>query len=349
MTIADLIKGVTVQDLTTFAREIPIPADFLLTQKIFPKVEVHDVMWRIKNQGRYVNAAKYRSYDASVVLADRQAWTTSTQGMLPALGQKLLVGEMEILLQEASRGADQDRLIELLYDDVERHVEAVNSRLELAAGDVLTDGKFSLAAENALTTDVDFLVPAANMPTAPVLWSDPTSDPIKDELGWLDYLDSISAPFPELVVTSRRAFSYLGRNNAYRAAYYGSVNPSTTPTATLTPQQVNVVRGNYSLPPIELYKGQVRVDGATVRPLPDDRWVMVPPDRNKWGQTMYGTTAESLVLSRGSNPEIIREDAPGLIITKGSQDDPPQVWTKGAAVAMPVLLAPDCHIVAKVL
>ncbi|WP_406379817.1 hypothetical protein [Streptomyces sp. NBC_01618] len=49
MTIADLIKGVTVQDLTTFAREIPTPADFLLTQTIFPKVEVHDVMWRIKN------------------------------------------------------------------------------------------------------------------------------------------------------------------------------------------------------------------------------------------------------------------------------------------------------------
>ncbi|MGW3657227.1 major capsid protein [Streptomyces sp. NPDC005151] len=349
MSIQDLIKGITVQDLTTFARTIPTPADFLLTQKIFPKVEVSDVMWRIKNQGRYVNAAKYRSYDASVVLADRQAWTTSTQGMLPALGQKLLVGEMEILLQEASRGADQDRLIELLYDDVERHVEAVNSRLELAAGDVLTDGKFSLAAENALTTDVDFQVPAANMPTAPVLWSDPTADAIRDELGWLDYLDSIGAPFPELVVTSRRAFSFLGKNNAYRAAYYGSVNPSTTPTASLTPQQVNVVRGNYGLPPIELYKGQVRVDGATVRPLPDDRWVMVPPDRTKWGQTMYGTTAESLVLSRGSNPEIVREDAPGLIITKGTKDDPPQVWTKGAAVAMPVLFAPDCHIVAKVL
>ncbi|MFC9099284.1 hypothetical protein [Streptomyces sp. NPDC057072] len=63
--------------------------------------------------------------------AERQAWTTSTQGMLPPLGQKLLVGEIEILLQEAQRGADADRVIELLYDDVERHVEAVDSRLEL--------------------------------------------------------------------------------------------------------------------------------------------------------------------------------------------------------------------------
>ncbi|MER6734624.1 major capsid protein [Streptomyces puniciscabiei] len=49
---------------------------------------------------------------------------------------------------------------------MERHVEAINSRLELAAGDVLTDGKFSLSGENGLTLDVDFGVPAANMPIA---------------------------------------------------------------------------------------------------------------------------------------------------------------------------------------
>ncbi|WP_316781276.1 hypothetical protein [Streptomyces sasae] len=104
------------------------------------------------------------------------------------------------------------------------------------------------------------------------------------------------------------------------------MNPSTTPTATLTPQQVNVVRDNYGLPPITLYKGQVRVDGVSTKCLPDDRWVMLPPDRSKWGQTLYGTTAESLVLSRGGNPQITREDAPGLIITRGGQERP------GAAV-----------------
>ena len=349
MSIQDLIKDVSTADLTTFARYIPSPADFLLTQTVFAQVSVNDVMWRIKNTGRYVNAAKYRSFDASVPFSDRQAWQTSTQGMLPALGQKLLVGEMELVLQEVSRGADQDRLLQLLYDDVERHVEAINSRLELAAGDVLVDGKFSLVGENGLTLDVDFGVPAANMPTAAKVWSDPTSDPIADELSWLDYLDSISAPEPEMVITSRRVYSYLAGNNAYRAAYYGSVNPSTTPTASLTPQQINVVRGNYNLPPITLYRAQVRVDGTATKCLPDDRWIMLPPDRSKWGQTMYGTTAESLALSRGTNPAVVREDAPGLIITRGAQDDPVQIWTKGAAVAMPVLFAPDCHITAKVL
>ncbi|MFI6434467.1 major capsid protein [Streptomyces sp. NPDC050759] len=351
MTIQDLIKDVTVQDLTAFARALPTPADFLLsggTNPVFPQLQLNDVKWRIKDSGRYVSTAKYRAYDASVPFASREAWSNVREGMLPPLGQKLVVGEQEQLLLEASRNADMDRLLELLYDDVERHVEAIKSRVELAAADVLLDGKLTIN-ENQFVTEVDFGVPAGNMPTAAVLWSDPASDPIRDELAWIQYLDDLGAPEPALVLTSRRAFSYLALNNAYRAAYYGSVNPSTTPTASLTPEQVNVVRGNYGLPPITFYKAQVRVDGTAVKCLPDDRWIMLPPDRSKWGNIQWGTTSESLVLSRGSNPAIVREDAPGLIITRGTQDDPPQIWTKGAAVTMPVLHTPDAHIVAKVL
>ncbi|MFF7092829.1 major capsid protein [Streptomyces rubradiris] len=203
--------------------------------------------------------------------------------------------------------------------------------------------------KNGLTLEVDWNVPAENMPVAARPWSDPESDPITDELRWIQHLDDIGAPEPELVITSRKAFSFLAANNAYRAAYYGSVSPSTTPTATLTPQQINVVRGNYSLPPVTFYKAQVRVDGKPRKVLPEDLWVLVPPEREKWAQTMLGVTAEALVLSRGSNPEILREDAPGLIITRGVQDDPVQIWTKGAAVGMPVMHTPDAHIVAKVL
>lgn len=132
MTIQDLIDDVTARDLTAFARAIPTPADYLLTNGIFPTLELQDVKWRVRDNGRYVNAAKYRAYDASVPFASREAWQTTREGMLPPLGQKLLVGEQEQLLLEASRGADQDRLIELLYDDVERHIEAIRSRLELA-------------------------------------------------------------------------------------------------------------------------------------------------------------------------------------------------------------------------
>ncbi|MEV6678609.1 major capsid protein [Streptomyces erythrochromogenes] len=349
MSIADLLKNVSVADLTVYARSIPNPQDFLLTQTVFAETQVQDVKWRIRNTKRRVNTASYRAYDASVPIARRQAEQTTTEGTLPALGQKLLVGEMEQLLLDATRGADEDRLVELLYDDVERHVEAIRSRLELAAGDVLVDGRFTLAGENGLTVEVDYGVPAANMPTAPKPWSDPTADPLADELRWIDYLDSIGAPAPEMVLTSRKAASHLAGNQAYRAAYYGTPAGGQTPTSALTPEQVNSVRGTYGLPPITQYKAQVWQDDVSKRVLPEDKWILLPPDRQRWGQTQYGTTAESLALSRGTDPQIERQEAPGIVITRDAQDDPVQIWTKGAAVAMPVLAAPDCHITATVL
>ncbi|WP_424217007.1 major capsid protein (plasmid) [Streptomyces sp. BI20] len=349
MSIADLLKGVSAADLTVYARSIPSPADFLLTQDVFAEQRIRDVKWRIRNTKRRVNVASYRAYDASVPIARRQAEQTITEGTLPGLGQKLLVGELEQLLLDAARGADEDQLVELLYDDVERHVEAIRSRLELAAGDVLVDGKFSLLGENGLTTEVDYGVPAANMPTAPKPWSAPDADPLADELRWIDYLDSIGAPAPELVITSRKAASHLAGNASYRAAYYGTAVGTQTPTSALSPEQVNSVRGIYGLPPITLYKAQVWQNDVSKRVLPEDKWILLPPDRAKWGQTQYGTTAESLALSRGAGAQIEREDAPGIVITRDAQDDPVQIWTKGAAAAMPVLAAPDCHITATVL
>ncbi|MFJ6604732.1 hypothetical protein ACIQM2_17385 [Streptomyces lydicus] len=133
MTIQHLIKNVAARDLTTFARAIPSKDDHLLTQEggIIPTLEQDEVKWRIKDNGRYVNVAKYRAFDASVPFASREAWQTTREGMLPPLGQKRLVGEQEQILLEASRGADEDRLIDLLYDDTERHVEAIRSRVEL--------------------------------------------------------------------------------------------------------------------------------------------------------------------------------------------------------------------------
>ncbi|MFI7322721.1 major capsid protein [Streptomyces venezuelae] len=190
---------------------------------------------------------------------------------------------------------------------------------------------------------------AQRLRTKPRTLRDRTASPIADELRWIDYLDSIGAPAPEMVLTSRKAWSPLAGNQSYRAAYYGTPAGGQTPTATLNPQQINSVRGNYGLPPVTFYKAQVWQDDVSKRVLPEDRWIMLPPDRAKWGQTQYGTTTESLALSRGTNPQIEREDAPGIIITRDVEDDPVQIWTKGAAAAMPVLYSSDCHVTATVL
>ncbi|MFF9632883.1 major capsid protein [Streptomyces fradiae] len=344
-----LLRDITPTEIIAFARAVQTPADYALTMSVMPERQINGVKYKTRRTSRRVNAAKYRAYDAQTPVASREVKRIETEGMLPPLGQKYLVGELETILLAARRGQDGSELVESLYEDTAAHTLSIRSRLELAVGDLLTDGKFTLAGENGLTVEYDAGVPSANMPTAATAWTDPTADAIADELAWLETLRASGAPMPERVITSYKARALLAGNDAYRAAYYGSVNPSNTPTATLAPNEVDTVRARYNLPPIEIYDVQIpKDDGTMARPLPEDRWVMIPPNRAQWGETQYGITAESIALTTGDNPAIELEEAPGIIVTHGWQDDPVQVWTKGSAVAMPVLYVPDIHITAKV-
>ncbi|MFF7795550.1 major capsid protein [Streptomyces sp. NPDC007991] len=344
-----LLRDITATEIIAFARAVQTEASYALTGNVMPERQINGVKYKTRRTSRRVNAAKYRAYDAQTPIASREVKQIETEGQLPPLGQKYLVGELETILLAVRRGQDASELVEMLFDDVAAHTKSIRSRLELAVGDLLTDGKFTLTGENGLTVEYDAQVPSANMPTAATPWTDPTSDPIADEMAWLETLRASGAPMPEKVLTSYQARALLSGNDAYRAAYYGSVNPSNTPTATLAPNEVDAVRARYNLPPVEIYDVQIpKDDGTMARPLPVDRWIMVPPNRTQWGETQYGITAESIALTTGDNPAIELEEAPGIIVTHGWQDDPVQVWTKGSAVAMPVLYVPDIHITAKV-
>ncbi|MGW7630582.1 major capsid protein [Streptomyces griseoincarnatus] len=344
-----LLRDITATDIIAFARAVQTPADYALTANVMPERSINGVKFKTRRTSRRVNAAKYRAYDAQTPVASREVKRIETEGMLPPLGQKYLVAELETILLAARRGADASELVEMLYEDTAAHTLSIRSRLELAVGDLLTDGKFTLAGENGLTIEYDAGVPSANMPTAATPWTDPTADAIADERAWIKLLRTSGAPTPEKVVTSEQALSLLAGNDSYRAAFYGSVNGSTTPTATLAPNEVNAVRARYNLPPVETYDVQIpKDDGTMARPIPEDRWILVPPNRQQWAETQYGITAESIALTTGDNPAIELEEAPGIIVTHGWKDDPVQVWTKGSAVAMPVMYVPDMHVTAKV-
>lgn len=342
-----LLQDTSAVDLTVFARTIDTPADYALTRDILPVSNIQGVRFRATSSRRRVNAAKWRAYDAPTALAKRQAERVVSEGMLPPLGQTLAVSEMDQILLDVSHGQDTAAYIDLLYGDVERHVEAIKTAQELAAGRVLANGINFLPG---LGLDVDWNVPSENMPTAGVLWDDPDATPITDELAWITFLVNSGAPRPKEVVTSLRALSVLASNAEYRAAFYGSYSTGTTPTATLAPNEVNAVRARYNLPPIRTYDVQVYDDDQYVRVLPDNKWIMVPNvPASEWGETQYGVTRESQQFTSGTNPALTREEAPGIVVVTKVEDDPVQIYTRGAAIGMPVLYVPDIHISATVL
>lgn len=344
-----LLRGINPTEINAFVREIQTPADYLLTQSVIPERTVNSVKYEIRGGTRRVAAASYRAWDAQTKVASREITRWVTEGKLLPLGQKYIVGELETILQNVQRGMDGQDLVDAVYDDVAAHVLSIKHRMELAAGDLLIDGKFTLTGENGLTIEANHNVPSANMPTASVNWSNPTADILADELAWIEVLRASGAPAPTRAVTSYKTWAYMLSNNSYRAAYYGSVSPSATPTAVLARNEVNVVRDRYGLPPITTYDVKIPLDdGTDKRPLPENMFFLLPPNATQMAETQYGLTAEGIVLSSGGNPSIEREDAPGIIVTSGYDDDPVRVWTKGAAAALPVMYTPDIHIAATV-
>lgn len=344
----NLLKGINATDIHAFVRAIKTKADFELTNSVMPVKTIDTVKWRTKRTSRRVLPAQYRAWDATTPIAAREFTKIETEGQLPPLGQKYIVNELETILLNVSRGQDGEDLIEQLYQDIASHVLAVHQRLEIAAGDLLSDGKFTLTGENGIVVEVDFQVPASNRPTASVPWTDPTADILRDEMTWIAYLRSIGAPLPTRVLTSYKAAALMAGNNSYRNAFY---NPqgANIPSAVLAPDQVQAVRARYGLPPITVYDLQLpTVGGGNARVLPENQYFLLPPDSREWAETQYGVTADGLMLSSGGNPAILREEAPGIVVTHGASDDPPQVYTKASAVAMPVMYVPDIYMAATV-
>ncbi|MFI0929618.1 major capsid protein [Streptomyces sp. NPDC021012] len=342
-----LLRDTNETDLTVFARQIDTPAKYRLTREVLPETRIQGIKFRTTSAKRRVNAAKFRAYDAPTAMAKRQAERVVNEGMLPALGQTLAVSEMDQILLDVGHGKDTQEYIDLLYSDAERHVESIQTAQELLAGQLLATGTVTLPG---LGLDVNWNVPAANRPTAAILWDNPNATPLSDERAWMDYLADSGAPAPREVITSRRARALLASNAEYRAAYYGSSTVGGTPTATLAPNEVDVVRARYGLPPIVTYDVQVWNDDVYQRVLPDNKWIMVPDvPASEWGQTQYGRTREAAKFTSGTNPALTREEAPGIVVVSHVDDNPVQIYTRGAAVGMPVLYVPDIHISATVL
>ena len=348
-----LLENVDPADVLTYGRAVPNPEEFMLTRDVVPETTVDSVKYRIRTSEKRTNVAKFRAFDAESPLGRREVEHQTLEGKLPPVGDKVYIGELEQILLDMERGTDDQELVDLVYDDIEARVLAIRARMELAAGDLITDRKFELTDENHLTLEADFgfefdgtPLGAEWSPVAPILWGAANATPLTDEQLWIQFLRDEGDGEPGDAVTSAQVQALLGRNHEYQEAYFGR-GQDTYPA--LNPGQVASVRAAAGLPVIRLNDTKVRVDGANVRVTPANRFFLLPANKNTFAQTQYGITAESIMLSRAGNPRIAREDLPGIVVTARDEEDPPKVWTRGNAVAMPVMYSPKAYLPARVL
>lgn len=337
------------EELTGFVREVPLPSNLMLAE-ILPDRNIGNVEAAIDQVTRTNRAAQFRSWDAEVPVGQRDSFQRS-KIKLPPLGEKLPVAEQETLMLERVRtgGDNRDGYVEAIYNDAATLAGNVRRRMEVARGDVLVDGKFTLAGENNLTLEADFGVPAGNKVVAGTMWSNHTNaTPLQNFKAWIDAYVDLNGERPGKIVTSNTVINNLLLIAEIRDLFNRGTSLTGGPNL-LTPVQLNQVLQAYGIPPLVEYNTKINMDGVNSRVIPDDRVIMLPANPLDLGYTAWGVTAEALALATGQNPGLTFAELPGLVGVTMKSGDPVQTWTKVAAVGMPLITNPNLLFVADVL
>lgn len=337
---------VTPDALTTFVREVPTPADQVLN-RLLPDRYFDRNTIDFAELTRTNRTARFRAFDGRLHVSERDANVTR-QVKLPPLSSSISVGELERLNLEFARtgGTNNAAIVNAIYDDATNLTREILARMEQARGDVLTDGKFTLAGEGGLVMEADYGVPAGHIVAPGTLWSTTaTATIIANLTTWVDAYVATNGFAPGGMVTSRRVLNYMLQNAELRTLSASLVG---TP-GLLTRPALDAALGAFTLPPILFtYDTKVDVDGVSTSVIPDDRVIFVPPNVADLGYTAWGVSATALELVNASVVDLSFSEAPGIVGVVEKSGPPYREWTFVDAVGMPVLANPKLLMIADV-
>lgn len=321
--------------LTTFVREVPVPANLRLQQLFGEPRNLNTNTVDFAEIVRTNRTARFRSFDGRIHVSERDVGSEK-RVKLPALSSSLSMGEYERLQLEFARtgGTNQAALAASIYNDATNLTREVQNRMEQAWGDVLVDGKLTIN-ENGLVSEADFGVPAGHLVAPATVWTTVASATmLSDLIAWVDVYVATNGFAPGSILTSQRVQRLMARNAEAINAISGSAAGRTRVTLT----ELSDLFSAEGLPPLlPAYDANVDVDGTTTRVIPDDRLIFLPPNVEDLGFTAYGVTATALELVDSNQSDISFEEAPGIVGVVEKSGPPYRQWTYVDAVGMPIL------------
>ena len=350
---------VTPDALTAFVRELPTPDDLALLPALgYQTVDDHKVDFSELVQTNRV--ASFRTWDGNFPTLGRDSASSSEVGLLPLGAQASALGEYERLQLQFARtgGTNKAALANAIYNDAEVVTRSIYNRLELAWGDVLTDGILTIR-ENGIggTAGVaDFGMDPARKVNAAVSWSNPAAPILDDLISWVEaYEDPAKGGGVGAAGAIRmklKTFRKLTRN----AQIVGLVNGTTGVRDRVTLDDVRNVLESEGIPPIVfLPDTSFYVENpATGQPvgdqkvLPDNLVLITPANLGDLGYTALGVSVTALELVRSNEAEMTFQGAAGLVGIVEKVGPPYRQFTFVDAVAMPILTQPRRLFIARV-
>lgn len=324
-------------DITTFVRGIPAPRLLTFSNEIQPVYDDQNVIdWStILETNR---AAQFRSFDGSIHVSERDSGNDNRVRMIP-LSDSLSMGEYERLQREFVRFQGQNvvALEQAIYNDATKLTRNVQNRLELAWGDIFTDGKLTIN-EGGYQGEADFGVPGSQKVTAGTAWSNPAALILSDLLSWTDTYYANNGILPEVIRVTRLGFRNLAQNTQLINAAYGAQTGRTR--ASLA--DINNVLAAQGLPPVVIYNAgrfSVDVNGVptTTSVIADNIVLLTPADLNDIAKMHFGVSATALELVNAADTDFSFEEAPGIVGVVEKDGPPYRQFTFVDSVVMPVL------------
>ncbi|MGK9270490.1 major capsid protein [Williamsia muralis] len=320
--------------LTTLARTVPVPSSNALEQ-LFP---TRDILSNRIDWAEFVKTnrtAQYRSFDGTIHVSARDAGSGKYVELAP-FSDSLNKGEYERIAQEMARlgGTNLAAKVTAAYNDAERLVTNMHNRVELAWGDVLTDGKLTIN-EGGLQSEADYGVPAGQITgVAGALWTDhAASVPLTDlEAQQQVRLNNGNGRAARMLM-SRATRSHLRQNKQIIDAVHGATAGRTSVSVT----ELNTLLNDEELPIIETYDAMLDVDGVTTRVIAADKAILLPENIGDLGFMAYGISATALELVNSNLAELSFQDSPGIVGVVEKVGPPYREFTFVDAVGMPIL------------
>lgn len=306
-----------------------------------PNDNVDDIVYRMLAGGTgLAEAGSFRTWDGESKIGRTQPLNRLI-GELPPISQKVRLSEYDRI---RSRRVTDEKVREQIFNDADTVADQVAARIELARGDALVNGSVTLAESGGLV--VDFGRSASHSVTAATLWTNTSADILSDLLAWRDTYLATNGVEPGAMVGGRKVWNLMLRNQAVR----NQVFPGANQPSIVTQTALNEMYAAQGLPPFTMYQSQVLVSGTAQKIIPDNVVLFLPAPvasddirGTQLGATLWGPTSESFEPEYG-----LTDDEPGIVAGVYKDADPVALWTKAAAVALPVMANPNLSFKATV-